>query len=82
MEERRENQLMSDCQVNAQTKGSLLQHLEEHGIMSLLTSQKFAPYFGCLIKEIGEGIIAADAPSTTMLDATGGDSAVESGKLM
>ena len=50
----------NECQVDAETKESLLKHLDEHGVASLLTSAKFGQYTGCFLEEI-EGVIAAES---------------------
>ncbi len=50
----------NECQVDAETKESLLKHLDEHGVVSLLTSAKFGQYAGCVLEEI-EGAIAAES---------------------
>ena len=49
-----------NCQVDAETKESLLKHLDEHGAVSLLSSAKFGQYVGCFLEEI-EGAIAAES---------------------
>ena len=49
----------NNCQVDAETKESLLKHLDEHGAVSLLTSAKFGQYAGCVLEEI-EGAMAAE----------------------
>ncbi len=51
-----------NCEVDADTKESLVRHLEEHGIVSLLTSHKFAPYLSCVAKGIGEAMAETDTP--------------------
>ena len=51
-----------NCEVDADTKESLGRHLEEHGIMSLLTSHKFAPFVSCVVKGIGEATAETDTP--------------------
>ena len=48
------------CQIDAETKESLLKHLDEHGAVSFLTSAKFGQYAGCVLEEI-EGAIAAES---------------------
>ena len=50
----------NNCQIDAETKESLLKHLDEHGAVSLLTSAKFGQYTGCFLEEI-EGVIAAES---------------------
>ena len=51
-----------NCEVDADTKESLVRHLEEHGIMSLLTSHKFAPDLSCVVKGIGEAMAETGTP--------------------
>ena len=51
-----------NCQIDADTKESLVQHLEEHGIMSLLTSHKFAPFVSCVAKELGRAMAETATP--------------------
>ena len=58
--EGKENKDTNNCQVDAETKESLLDHLEVHGALSLLTSAKFGQYAGCVLEEI-EGAIAAES---------------------
>ena len=77
--EDKENKAINNCQVDAETKESLLKHLDEHGAVSLLTSAKFGQYVGCVLEEI-EGAIAAEsaliAPAAD--DATGNQDAAAS----
>ena len=61
----------NECQIDTETKESLLKHLDEHGVVSLLTSAKFGQYTGCFLEEI-EGVIAAE--SALLVPATAGDS--------
>ena len=49
------------CQIDAETKESLLKHLDEHGAVSFLTSAKFGLYAGCFLKEIERAIAAESA---------------------
>ena len=53
--------LSDNCQVDAETKESLLKHLDEHGPVSLLTSAKFGQYAGCFLEEIERAIVAESA---------------------
>ena len=57
-----------NCEVDAATKESLVQHLEEDGILSLLTSHKFAPYLSCVVKGIGEAMAETDTPIAPAAD--------------
>ena len=56
--EAKENKATNNCQVDAETKESLLKHLDEHGAVSLLTSAKFGQYAGCFPEEITRAIAA------------------------
>ena len=49
------------CQIDAETKESLLKHLDEHGAVSLLTSAKFGQYASCFLEEIEKAIAAESA---------------------
>jgi len=61
MEEHRENKTAGDCQLDADIKETLLNHLDKHGPVSLLTSAKFAQYAGCFLEEIERAIVAESA---------------------
>jgi len=78
--EDKENKAINNCQVDAETKESLLKHLDEHGAVSLLTSAKFGQYVGCFSKEIERAIAsestAADAVSA--VDSIGNPDAAAS----
>ena len=50
-----------NCQADAETMESLLKHLEDHGVVSLLTSAKFGQYAGCVLEEIEKAIAAESA---------------------
>ena len=65
--EGKENKAINNCQVDAETKESLLKHLDEHGAVSFLTSAKFGQYAGCFLEEIERAIVAESALIT--LDA-------------
>ena len=67
-----ENNATNNCQIDAETKESLLKHLGEHGAVSFLTSAKFGQYTGCVLEEI-EGAIAAELAliATAAGDSTG-----------
>ena len=62
-----------NCEVDADTKESLVRHLEEHGIVSLLTSHKFAPYLSCVVKWIGEAMAETDTPIAPDADDLAGN---------
>ena len=83
--------LSDNCQVDAETKESLLKHLDEHGPVSLLTSAKFGQYAGCFLEEIERAILAEsvvlasadDDPSETQDEpAPAPDEATESPAAM
>ena len=58
LEVNKENKIINNCQIDAETKESLLKHLDEHGAVSLLTSAKFGQYAGCFLEEIERAIVA------------------------
>ena len=60
MENPKVDKAINNCQVDTETKESLLKHLDEHGAVSFLTSAKFGQYMGCFLEEI-EGAIAAES---------------------
>ena len=65
-----------NCQVDAETKESLLKHLDEHGAVSLLTSAKFGQYAGCVLEEVERAIAAESALIATAAgDSTGNQDA-------
>ena len=77
MENPKVDKAINNCQVDAETKESLLKHLDEHGAVSLLTSAKFGQYTGCFLEEI-EGAIAAESAlvaSDAAVDLTGNQDA-------
>ena len=49
-----------NCEVDAETKESLLKHLDEHGAVSLLASNKFGQFAACFLEEI-DGAITAES---------------------
>jgi hypothetical protein len=70
--EGKENKDTNNCQVDAETKESLLDHLEVHGALSLLTSAKFGQYTGCVLEEIEMAIAAESAMiASAAVDSTG-----------
>jgi len=71
MENSKVDKVVTNCEVDAETKESLLKHLDEHGAVSFLTSAKFGQYTGCFLEEI-EGAIAAE--SALIASAAAGDS--------
>ena len=71
MENPKVDKAINNCQVDAETKESLLKHLDEHGAVSLLTSAKFGQYAGCFLDEIEKAIIAESALiATAAVDLT------------
>ena len=56
MEVNKDYKATNNCQIDAETKESLLKHLDEHGVMSLLTSSKFSTHVDCLLSEIKQAI--------------------------
>ena len=63
-----ENNATTNCQIDAETKESLLKHLDEHGAVSLLTSAKFGQYAGCFLEEIERAIAVESALIATAAD--------------
>ena len=61
MENPKVDKAINNCQVDAETKESLLKHLDEHGAVSLLSSAKFGQYAGCVLEEIERAIAAESA---------------------
>ena len=77
--EAKENKSTNNCQVDAETKESLLKHLDEHGAVSLLTSAKFGQYAGCFLQEIDRAIAAESALiASAVVDSTGNRDAAAS----
>ena len=69
----------NNCQVDAETKESLLNHLDVHGAVSLLTSAKFGQYAGCFPEEITRAIAAESAlVAPAADDSTGNQDAAAS----
>ena len=68
----------TNCELDADTREHLLQHLDEHGVMSLLTSSKFSTHVDCLLSEIKQAIAGeresviqdASEPEKTRPDGT------------
>ena len=61
------------CQIAPEIKESLLQHLDEHGAVSLLTSAKFGQYVGCFSKEIERAIAAESVVIASAADDSTGN---------
>ena len=68
--EAQDYKITNNCQVDSETKESLLKHLDEHGAVSLLTSAKFGQYAGCFLEEIEKAIAAESA----LIASAAGDS--------
>ena len=66
--EAQDYKITTNCQVAAEIKENLLQHLDEHGPASLLTSAKFGQYAGCFLEEIERAIAAESALITPDAD--------------
>ena len=54
------HQILNNCAIDATTMQDLLDHLDVHGLMSLVASRKFAPYVSCVLREIDKGITEVD----------------------
>ena len=54
------NQIQNNCAIDAATVKDLLDHLGVHGLMSLVASHKFAPYFSCVLRELDKAITEVD----------------------
>ena len=67
----------NNCQIDAETKENLHDHLEAHGAVSLLTSAKFGQYAGCFPEELTRVIAAESALKATTAadDSTGNQDA-------
>ena len=63
----------TNCELDADTREHLLQHLDEHGVMSLLTSSKFSTHVDCLLSEIEQAI--AGERESVILDTSEPDAA-------
>ena len=79
MEVNKDYKAINNCQIDAETKESLLKHLDEHGVVSLLTSAKFGQYTGCVLEEIEGAIVAESALiAPAAVDSTGNPDAAAS----
>ena len=54
--EGKEYKSTDNCEVDADFKESLLKHLDDHGVVSVLSSAKFGKYCGCFWEEIQDAI--------------------------
>ena len=68
MENIKDYKVTDNCQIDADTKENLLDHLEVHGAASLLASAKFGQYAGCVLEEIEKAIAAESALITPDAD--------------
>jgi hypothetical protein len=73
LEVNKENKIINNCQIDTETKESLLKHLEEHGAVSLLTSAKFGQYTGCVLEEIERAIAAESVLIAPVADDSTGN---------
>ena len=77
--EAKDYKIINNCQIDSETKESLLKHLDEHGAVSLLTSAKFGQYAGCFLDEIEKAISAESALiASAAVDLTGNQDAAAS----
>ena len=56
------NHILTNCTIDSATVKDLLDHLGVHGLMSLVASRKFAPYFNCVLRELDKAITEVDTP--------------------
>ena len=56
------NHILTNCTIDSVTVKDLLDHLGVHGLMSLVASRKFAPYFSCVLRELDKAITEVDTP--------------------
>ena len=56
------NHILTNCTIDSATVKDLLGHLGVHGLMSLVASRKFAPYFSCVLRELDKAITEVDTP--------------------
>ena len=56
------NHILTNCTIDSATVKDLLDHLGVHGLMSLVASRKFAPYFSCVLRELDKAITEVDTP--------------------
>jgi hypothetical protein len=68
--------LTTNCELDADTRETLLQHLAEHGPASLLTSNKFGQYAGCF----PEGITSAIAAESALTASAAADDSTGTGR--
>ena len=54
--EGKEYKSTDNCEVEADFKESLLKHLDDHGVVSMLSGAKFGKYCGCFWEEIQDAI--------------------------
>lgn len=74
--EAQEHKITTTCEVDADTRESLLKHLDEHGAVSLLTSARFGQYAGCFLEEVERSTVAESVVIASAADdSTGNQSA-------
>ena len=56
------NHILTNCTIDSATVKDLLDPLGVHGLMSLVASRKFAPYFSCVLRELDKAITEVDTP--------------------
>ena len=56
------NHILTNCTIDSATVKELLDHLGVHGLMSLVASRQFAPYFSCVLRELDKAITEVDTP--------------------
>ena len=54
------NHILTNCTIDSATVKDLLDHLGVHGLMSLVASRVFAPYFSCVLRELDKAITEVD----------------------
>ncbi len=66
------NHILTNCTIDSATVKDLLDHLGVHGLMSLVASRKFAPYFSFVLRELDKAITEVDTPvAPRAVDDTG-----------
>ena len=70
--EGKEYKSTDNCEVEADFKESLLKHLDDHGVVSVLSSAKFGKYCGCFWEEIQDAISTVGKAAASGASAGGG----------
>ena len=63
MEVNKENKIIDNCQVDADSLEDMLKHLADHGPSSLLLSKRFSPLISCFMDQIEIAITDEWAPA-------------------